>query len=58
MAFRRFIRRKIDQEFEIKFKKMLKDAKENFNGGQNDKYNQQSNMRELAGLKVGLEYIH
>lgn len=31
-AFRKFIRRKIDEEFEVKFKKMLKEAKDNFNG--------------------------
>jgi hypothetical protein len=36
---------------------MLKEAKENFQGVKNDKYAQQSNLRELAGLKVGLEYI-
>jgi hypothetical protein len=56
-VFRSYIKKKIDQEYDIYFKTLLKEAKENFNGGTNEKFSQQANIREVVGLRVGLEYI-
>lgn len=56
-AFRKFIRRKIEQEYERNFKQMLSDAKQNYESSKKDAYTQKANMRELTGLKVGLEFI-
>lgn len=48
--FKQYIEKKIEQEYEAYFKTILKEATENVN---NDK----ANMREVVGIKVGLEYI-
>lgn len=36
---------------------MLSDAKQNYESSKKDAYTQKANMRELTGLKVGLEFI-
>jgi flagellar hook-basal body complex protein FliE len=49
-VFKQYIEKKIEQEYENYFKNILKEATENVN-------NDQANMREVVGIKVGLEYI-
>ena len=49
-VFKQYIEKKIQQEYENYFKTILKEATENVNSDQ-------ANMREIVGIKVGLEYI-
>lgn len=49
-VFKQYIEKKIEQEYENYFKTILKEATENANSDQ-------ANMREVVGIKVGLEYI-
>jgi hypothetical protein len=53
----KYIKQKIDKEYEIYFKSILKEAKDNYNGGKHDAYANKSNIRELVGLRVGLEFL-
>lgn len=55
--FGKYIKDKIEKEKEIYFKKLLIEAKGNFNAKNNEVYSNQANIREVVGLKVGLEYI-
>jgi hypothetical protein len=52
-VFRRFIQKKVAQEYEIYFKSMLQDAKDSGH----DKFSAKTNIREVVGLRVGLDYI-
>jgi hypothetical protein len=36
MLFKKFIKKKIEQEYEIYFKSMLKEAKDSYQGGTHD----------------------
>jgi hypothetical protein len=36
---------------------MLKEAKDSYGGAQHDAYANKSNIRELVGLRVGLEFL-
>ncbi len=55
--FKQYIKKKIEQEYEIYFKSILKEAKDSYGGGKHDTYAGKSNIRELVGLRVGLEFI-
>jgi CHAT domain-containing protein len=49
-VFRQYIEKKLQNEYEEYFKAVLKEA--SLNQGQNN-----ANMREVVGIKVGLEYM-
>ena len=55
--FKKYIKQKIEQEYEIYFKSLLKEAKDSYSGGTHDVYANKSNIRELVGLRVGLEFL-
>ena len=55
--FKKYIKQKIEQEYEIYFKSLLREAKDSYSGGQHDAYTNKSNIRELVGLRVGLEFL-
>lgn len=49
-VFKQYIEQKLQNEYEEYFKAVLKEA--SLNHGQNN-----ANMREVVGIKVGLEYM-
>lgn len=55
--FKRYIKKKIEYEYEIYFKKLLAEAKQNYNCSRHEQYADKANLREIVGLKVGLEFI-
>ena len=55
--FRNYIRKKIRQEYENYFKKLIQEAKENYQSSNNAAYAANTNMREIAGIKVGLDFL-
>lgn len=56
--FKRAFKKKIDQEIENYFKRLLNEAKENYEANNaNGEYVEKTNLREYVKLKVGLDFV-
>jgi hypothetical protein len=57
ILFGKYLKQKVEKEYEIYFKNLLQEAKQNFNSKNAEAYQEKANIREVVNLKVGLEFI-